>query len=410
MSLLNKCRLLLFSRDDEKCCSWPKVALFFMVLSVTFVMLFFLIPVNSIARQIIPDIDPYKTKLANSTAMPFPSFAPSSIDSIEVVMTHMTHTTNSTNISQPQNFNSPSISPTELSSLDCSKGKLCCNGLASNCHLRLNQVMYPSLHNAMDTKEGGSLDVQNHLYPLEDAIEAGYRGIHLNVCECRGVLQFCHGVCDYAYRDPIEVFENIEDFLSRNEFEIIFLVFEVTVGDIKLDAFYDLMKTVDGFVDKMYIHKDPNKPWPKMSELLNDGKQVVAFQNGQVKKECKKEECKNVLHKYWDHCMETEYNFNSASDIFNYEKSCSIKNGLEGSKAFFNINNFVLPPKQDISAIINAKLSLSARLSNCGTKYYKLPNLVYIDYWSEGDTVNVAMDANKQLAASFQSRIGSLRG
>jgi len=313
-------------------------------------------------------------------------------------------------ISLPQIKDSPTVAPTAELSADCSEGKLCCNGLASNCDLRLNQAMYPSLHNAMDTKEGGSIDVQNHLYPLEGAIEAGFRGINLNVCECRGILQFCHGVCDFAYRDPVDVFRNIRDFLSKNKFEIIILVFEMSVGDIQVDEFYDLMTGVDGFVEKMYTHKDPNESWPKMSELLNDGKQLVTFEYGNVKKECKQEECKDVLHKYWDHAMETANDFKDESDVLNYDKSCTITRGLEGSKAFFNVNNFVIPPKQDTSTTINAELTLSSRLSNCGMKYYMLPNLIYVDYWSVGDTIKVTTEANNQIAASFRSRIGTIRG
>jgi hypothetical protein len=35
---------------------------------------------------------------------------------------------------------------------------------------------------------------------ISKALMAGYRGLSLDVCNCNGVLQFCHNVCgEYMY-------------------------------------------------------------------------------------------------------------------------------------------------------------------------------------------------------------------
>ena len=70
--------------------------------------------------------------------------------------------------------------------------KQCCNGLESNCDLLLNEILFATIHNAMHD----DLPLQNHNKPLEDALEAGYRGLQLDLCECGNKLVFCHSSCN----------------------------------------------------------------------------------------------------------------------------------------------------------------------------------------------------------------------
>ena len=74
-------------------------------------------------------------------------------------------------------------------------GELCCNGSPNNCNLRLSEMMFGLVHNAMSSEEGGFFIGYNQKYGLEKALVAGYRGLNLDVCNCNGVLQFCHNVC-----------------------------------------------------------------------------------------------------------------------------------------------------------------------------------------------------------------------
>ena len=400
--------------DREKTlCNWQKVAVFFIVLAVSFVMLFFLIPIDSIAKSIIPDFDP---KNESGTVLgPLPTLAPSikpgAIDGrptaqplptapVVPITTKTPSPTPVTSTNTSISLDGVTTTPADENTR-CPAGEKCCNGLVSNCRLRLNEVMYASLHNAMDTEEGGSIYIQNHLLSLEKAVEAGYRGLNLSVCSCRGRLQFCHGRCDYAYRDPEEVFQNLNDFLNDNESEILILVFEMAVGSIVVEEFYDIMNRVDGFTDKIYAHKDPSKSWPKMSQMLYNQKQIVMFEYGNVEMECTSMNCKKHLLKYFDHSVETSYSFKDENDIKNYLQSCAYDRGNGGSTAFYNVNNFVIPPKKDVSASINSYDSLKARLTTCAAINRNLPNLVFVDYWSIGDMLKITDDANEQIASSI---------
>ena len=75
--------------------------------------------------------------------------------------------------------------------MQCRENTKCCNGLESNCDLKFNEVMFATVHNAMHD----DLPFQNHNYPLEDALKAGYRGLQLDLCKCGDSLVFCHSHC-----------------------------------------------------------------------------------------------------------------------------------------------------------------------------------------------------------------------
>ena len=64
----------------------------------------------------------------------------------------------------------------------------CCNGLASNCNLPLNQVTFAMVHNAMSSRDD-LFAGYNNLEPLEEAMVAGYRGLMLDSCNCAGSVE-----------------------------------------------------------------------------------------------------------------------------------------------------------------------------------------------------------------------------
>ena len=74
----------------------------------------------------------------------------------------------------------------------------CCNGLEGLCDLRADQIMYGTLHNAMSTVDDGFFIGANHVGTLEEALEAGYRALNLDICKCGGVHVFCHGKSCHA--------------------------------------------------------------------------------------------------------------------------------------------------------------------------------------------------------------------
>ncbi len=100
---------------------------------------------------------------------------------------------------------SNSSTPETLKALNTCES--CCNGLASNCDLPLNQVTFAMVHNAMSSRDD-LFAGYNNLEPLEEAMVAGYRGLMLDSCNCAGsveeeVTSFFNGEGDATVRYEI---------------------------------------------------------------------------------------------------------------------------------------------------------------------------------------------------------------
>lgn len=149
---------------------------------------------------------------------------------------------------------SPGFTPVPSSSRTC-------NGLASNCNQRVNDLMFATLNNAMSSEEDGfdgpnhelRLEVRfvdcrgkNYLHwfhratrisptrinflTLQEALDAGFRGLVLESCDCEDArIQLCSSSCISGTRDPARVFSNVVDFLNKDENanEVIIVVIKV---------------------------------------------------------------------------------------------------------------------------------------------------------------------------------------
>ena len=85
----------------------------------------------------------------------------------------------------------------------------CCNGLESNCDLRVNETIFPTLHNGMNSWFEGNFVGVFRQYELERALESGYRGFMLDVCNCGGFYEFCFGgksQVSYVSKQIVEYF------------------------------------------------------------------------------------------------------------------------------------------------------------------------------------------------------------
>ena len=153
---------------------------------------------------------------------------------------------------------------------------LLCNGLANICDWRLPEVLFPMVHNAMASQADGFV-IANHILPVEDAVQAGYRGVNLDVCRCNDKLVFCHNLCLLGSRDPVDVFQKLLQFLVDHPNEVLQLSFQITnsdsLPDIDLLEFYGLMESLGtNFTDMIYVHEPADEPWPTLRTLIERNK------------------------------------------------------------------------------------------------------------------------------------------
>lgn len=321
-------------------------------------------------------------------------------------------------IEQIENFftggsSSPNTNSTDASGvskfefMQCPETGECCNGLQSNCDLRLDEIMFATLHNANHDK----LLVPNHEAPLEGALEVGYRGLFLDVCKCQNPLTnsleitFCHGVCGVGNRDPTEVFANVNTFLDNNPSEVILINFEMSVGDPSPSDIWNVMISNDA-LRKKTLNYD-GKAWPTMRTLLDTGKQVVAFaHNVDCTTDPKALGCvPGRISNFFTYAVETQWDFPDVAAIKNYDTSCAEDRGANGLKNFYSVNHFVtgtFGPSKSSASTINKLTEIKNRVEACEAKTGHRVNILSIDFWQRGDlpeytqTVNIARSKPKR--------------
>ena len=337
--------------NEARCCSGPKVVLFLVTLGITFGVVFGLV-----------DLDTINNAIGSGT-----------------------------------NNNNESSSEDSYTFMQCPKNGECCNGLESNCDLRVNEIMWATVHNA----NHDDVFIPNNEAPLEQALEAGYRGLFLDVCLCNDEtgnlnLQFCHTMCNIGKRDPIEVFTNIRTFLTSNPSEVIFINFEISSGKPSPALIWNTVVKA-GLKEMSYIHTKNN--FPTMRSLVKNGRQLILSKhNGKDCTDPTIKGCKRRIVEYFNYVAETDYAFNNVEAIEDSMNSCLVTRGLEGTKQFYAINNFVtssiLGPSKSSADIVNEQSFLEKRIKDCQSVTGMEANIIAVDFWQRGDLPKVVQETN----------------
>jgi hypothetical protein len=140
------------------------------------------------------------------------------------------------------------------------------------------------VHNAMSSPSAGFLFFANHLNdPIVESLDAGYRGFSLDLCNCNGDLEFCHGGdevgCGVGRRDPMETFSDLNDWLILNPRDVLMIYLEINEdagGPISLDDVHSILQASNGFLDNLYVH-NPDEEWPRLKDLIDNDKRVLFF-------------------------------------------------------------------------------------------------------------------------------------
>jgi hypothetical protein len=262
-----------------------------------------------------------------------------------------------------------------------------CNGLESSCYMRANELLYASIHNANHHED----PFPSHQAELEGAINAGYRGLFMDICKCNGQVTFCHGDCSYGRRDPIAVFKWINEFLDYNPRDLIIFNFEFSTGDPLPSELWNVMSQVSGFTSKVY---QKSGQWPTLKTILDSQKQIIVFQHNAPYEASPPP----LIYDFFAYAMGTNWSFNSVSKLSDSEDSCSIRRGPNGSADFYSVNtwvtNFLGLPSPSSATTVNEYSYLKQRIADCASVMNSWPNFVTIDFWQRGDLVKVTLEEN----------------
>lgn len=360
-------------REEKKsCCTWPRIFLLVVVLAISAFLVWWFEPwkkfpetANNLGQSVSDGIDDIRpeTRKPKTTA--------------------------------------PTEAPFQFIQCNPDSGD-CCNGLEGLCDLRADEILYATIHNGMSTVDDGFFVGGNHVKSLEDALEAGYRGLNLDICNCNGELVFCHGICSFAPRDIVDVMQNVNTFLDQNPTETVVFIYQVNNEvdeEVDLNQFYDQLLLVDGLVEKLYVHENAGTPWPTLRQQTDPAfnKRITMFHYNGPDCLVDSTSCPDGLENYYGYASDNDWDHADIASIEDTATSCVLKKNGVNSKTFVGLNNFVSPPSKKSAQTLNEYSAAAEYVATCSAVLQTDINFLLVDFWSEGDLPRFTQDHNAAL-------------
>jgi len=302
-----------------------------------------------------------------------------------------------------------------------------CNGNVILCDRRFNDITIAATHNSMSAAEDGFL-LANHSKGIIPQLEAGYRGLLIDILygldsdrtpvvvtdrapltleereqlirelgaaavrsaeelrqrnlDAGGTreIYLCHGLCELgAIRFSTEM-ERIRGWLENNPREVLIIIIqdEVAPGDVA-EVFQeaDLLK---------YLHTQAlDEPWPTLRHMIDSGSRLVVMaenDTGGI----------SWYHDVFVFAQDTPYSFKTVEDF-----NCDSNRGLLESPLFM-INHWVTPALAEAGSQANSAESLLERIEVCQETRGMSPNILAVDFYNRGDTLEIVKDLNERRA------------
>jgi hypothetical protein len=307
-----------------------------------------------------------------------------------------------------------------------------CNGYAELCGRNVNDVAFAATHNSMSAADQPDWFRAEHRFGIPAQLRAGIRGFLIDVwygvasgghvssdfarspddsarveafreltpeqrrsfLRLRGNLGFpsggrarpflCHIYCEAGATDLVKGLTWFRQFLDRNPGEVIILDIEdyVAPNDLRL-AFAE-----SGLLQ--YVYRYPvEQAWPTLGQLIESNQRVIVMtehHNGGIPW---------ILPAYHGYLQETPYKFKSVAAVEDVPANCRpFRGGVD--KPFFLLNNWVenaLPNPSDAGKVNNYD-TLLQRAKTCEQLRGHIPNLVAVDFYTQGDVLGVVNALN----------------
>ena len=241
----------------------------------------------------------------------------------------------------------------------------------------------------------------------------------MDLCNCDGNLQFCHGGeevgCGVGRRDPIEIFQQINDWITDNPNNVIMIWLEVNEeagGSITLDDIKTLVDSVPignsdkSFSQRLFLRdRYDESDWPKLSEMIQDEQQILFFYQGGPNGSI---DPPDGIHYYYDYGVSTHWEYTSVSELKDtISNDCPVGRGSSYRKDFFMMNNFVtakvwgvpVRPSQSAAEEINTGTFLEPLFDICEISNGMKVNIVSVDFWNSGTLSDFVNTWNEQLVS-----------
>ena len=198
----------------------------------------------------------------------------------------------------------------------------------------------------------------------------------------------CHGFCELGAITLSSALDDIRSFLVTHPADVVVIINQdegVTPTDIER-AFGQA-----GLLDLVY--RGPLGPFPKLRAMIDSNQRLVVLAEN---------DAGDVpwYHLAYAHALqETPFSFRSPgllADSANLEASCRPNRGPSTAPLFL-LNHWIdttPTPRPSLARIVNARAALLTRARTCERIRHRLPNLVAVDFYREGDLLGVVNALN----------------
>jgi hypothetical protein len=312
-----------------------------------------------------------------------------------------------------------------------------CNGFIALCDERLDQIVWPASHNAMNSAAYNFYQSEQTL-SITDQLNAGVKVLLLDVyygyqengivrtnlagginrttlnsdIGASGVealnrlgaltgavdtsgkkqdLYFCHDYCELGAVKAVTVLKEIKAYLDRNPTDVLMLDFEdyVQPADIEkalkqadlFDSIYPLPTSgpLPTLLNMVSVRSPDDKPNPRRLIVTSERHaNQVPWMPGTY----------NLM-------QETPFTFNSVSSF-----TCDPNRGLT-SNPMLLVNHWLRtsgPPDPVGATTVNSEATLTARMQQCIAQRGSLPNILAVDFIAVGDLISTVNQFNAAIA------------
>ncbi|KAI8962681.1 PLC-like phosphodiesterase [Daldinia sp. FL1419] len=260
-----------------------------------------------------------------------------------------------------------------------------CNGHAELCNRQYSKVTFVGAHNSPFTGVGPA---DNQLTDPTEQLDQGVRFLQAQTQEKDGSPQMCHTSCLLEDAGSLQDYLGpIKTWLEGHPDEVVTLL--LTNPDaIDINKYGDIFKStgLDSYVftpDKQLGLDD----WPTLGDMISSGKRVVVFMDYNM-------DTSKVPYILDEFAYYFETPFDPTEDILS---GCGIDrpSGVSADGRMFlanhNLNVEILPdvliPNLVEAHNTNSVESITEQTDNCKSSYGRVPNVVLLDFVSQGDTI-----------------------
>ena len=290
-----------------------------------------------------------------------------------------------------------------------------CNGHVELCDRRLDEVTMAASHNSMSSTATGFY-LPNHLTTMRAQLDQGVRGFMIDTVYGRPAadgsvrtstepndnstlgpdaraaaeavqarqtadlgdetVYLCHGFCEIGSVDAVEELRIARNWLDEHPREVLVFVVQDATSPEDTAAMFDEA----GFADLVHTQA-LDEPFPTLGAMIESGRRVfvmVEVDGGSIP----------WLHPAFTYSQETPFSFSNVDEF-----SCAPNRG-EPDSPLFVINHFITLARPSNQTINDLDVLLS-RVEQCRDERGLHPNLISVDFVSEGDVMEVVDRLNE---------------